>query len=383
MEFALSREEEAFRQEVRDFVDKEATPELIREAESGLGWGPCIWELVRKLGRKRWLGLSWPKEYGGMGLSPIYRFILLEELDYRGVLPEGTLVGATMAGPTIMLHGTEEQKREYLPRIARGEIEFALGYTEPQAGSDVASLELRAEEAEDCYVLSGQKLFNTRTHYSQYHWLGVRTDTHAPKHRGISLFIVDLKSPGITISPLWTLGGVRTNEVFYDNVVVPKKNLVGEKNRGFYYMLTALEFERVISVGAIRRVFEEVLKYVKDRPALKHNVLVRQKIAEIGTEIEAARLFIYRLAWLQTKRIVTSYEAAALKVFVSELHQRLASSAMDILGLHGQLQTKSKCVPLDGKIERLCRESLYYTFAGGSSEILRSTIATRGLGLPR
>jgi len=384
VDFALSREEEAFRQEVRDFLNKEVTPEVIREAQSGLGWGSHTWELIRKLGEKRWLCPSWPKEYGGLGLPAIYRFIIHEELDYSEALLGGTvLVGANMAGPTIVLYGTEEQKREYLPGIARGEIEFALGYTEPEAGSDLASLEIRAEEGEDHYILNGQKLFNTRCHYAQYHWLAARTDPQVLKHRGISLFIVDLKSPGITIRPLWTLSGVRTNEVFYDSVVVPKKNLVGEKNRGFYYMMTALEFERVLSVGGMRRAFEEFVNYVKERPDLKDDIFVRQKIAQIGTEIEVARLFVYRLAWLQTKRIVANYEAGALKLFASELWQKLANSAMEILGLGGQLQADSKWAPLNGRIERLCRESLFYTFAGGTSEVMRNIIATRGLGLPR
>ena len=383
MDFALYKEEEAFCQEVQNFLNKEVTSEVIGEAESGLGWGPHTWEFIRKLGGKGWLCPSWPKEYGGLGLPPIYRFIIHEELDYYRALPEATMVGAGMAGPTIILYGSEEQKEQYLPRIARGEIEFALGYTEPEAGSDLANLQIRAEEANDHYILNGQKLFNTRCHYAQYHWLGARTDSHVPKHRGISLFIVDLKSPGITIRPLWTLGGVRTNEVFYDNVLVPKKNLVGEKNRGFYYILTALEFERVLSVGGLRRAFEELVKYVREKPPLNDDTLIRQKIAEIGIEIEVAKLFVYRLAWLQSKRIVANYEAAGLKLFVSELWQRLANSAMEILGLHGQLQRNSEWAPLNGKMERLCRESLFYTFAGGSSEIMRNIIATRGLGLPR
>ncbi len=383
MDFALYKEEEAFCQEVQNFLNKEVTSEVIGEAESGLGWGPYTWEFISKLGRKGWLCPSWPKEYGGLGLPPIYRFIIHEELDYYRALPEATMVGAGMAGPTIILYGSEEQKEQYLPRIARGEIEFALGYTEPEAGSDLANLQIRAEEANDHYILNGQKLFNTRCHYAQYHWLGARTDSHVPKHRGISLFIVDLKSPGITIRPLWTLGGVRTNEVFYDNVLVPKENLVGEKNRGFYYILTALEFERVLSVGGLRRAFEELVKYVRERPALTNDQLTQQKIAQIGIEIEVAKLFVYRLAWLQSKRIVANYEAAGLKLFVSELWQRLANSAMEILGLHGQLQRNSEWAPLNGKMERLCRESLFYTFAGGSSEIMRNIIATRGLGLPR
>ena len=384
MDFGFSKEEETFRQQVRGFLNKEVTPQLLEETESGLGWGPHTWEFIRKLGAKGWLTPTWPKEYGGLALPPIYRFIIHEELNYFGALPsEALVVGAGVAGPTIIMYGSEEQKKEYLPRIARGEIEFALGYTEPEAGSDLASLQIRAEEKEDHYLLNGQKVYNTRCHFAQYHWLAVRTDPNVPKHRGISLFIVDLNSPGITVSPLWTVEGMRTNEVFYDNVVVPKQNLVGEKNRGFFYTVTALEFERVLSVGGLNKTLEVLVDYVKKVPSLRDNSLVRQKISQIAIDIEVARLFAYRLAWLQTKRVVASYEAAASKLFTSELSQRMASAGMDILGLRGLLQRNVNGAPLDGKIEHLCRETLLNTIAGGTSEVMRNIIATRGLELPR
>ncbi len=384
MDFGFSKEEEAFRQQVRDFLNNEVTPQLLEETESGLGWGPHTWEFIRKLGAKGWLTPTWPKEYGGLALPPIYRFIIHEELNYFGALPsEALVVGAGVAGPTIMLVGSEEQRKEYLPRIARGEIEFALGYTEPEAGSDLASLQIRADEKEDHYLLNGQKVYNTRCHFAQYHWLAVRTDPNAPKHRGISLFIVDLNSPGITVSPLWTVEGMRTNEVFYDNVVVPKQNLVGEKNKGFLYTVTALEFERVLSVGGLNKTLEVLVDYVKKVPSLRDNSLVRQKISQIAIDIEVARLFAYRLAWLQTKRVVASYEAAASKLFTSELSQRMASAGMDILGLRGLLQRNVNGAPLDGKIEHLCRETLLNTIAGGTSEVMRNIIAARGLELPR
>ena len=384
MDFGFSKEEEAFRQVVRDFLKKEVTPEIIKEGESGIGWGPHTWGLVRKLGARGWLTPTWPKEYGGLGLPSIYRFIIHEELDYAEALPhEALTVGAGVAGPTIMLYGSEEQKRDYLPRIARGEIEFALGYTEPQAGSDLASLQIKAEERGDHYVFNGQKVFNTRCHFSQYHWIAARTDPNVVKHRGISLFIVDLSSPGITLRPLWGIDGTRTNEVFYDNVIVPKKNLVGEKNRGFYYTVTALEFERVLSVGRVKKIFEELVDYVNKTPSLRENDLVRQKIAQIATEIEVAKLFVYRLAWLQAKRTVANYEAAASKLFSSELSQRMAATGMEIMGLLGLLQGDSKRAPMHGKMEYLVRETLLNTIAGGTSEVMRNIIATRGLDLPR
>jgi len=384
MDFGFSKEEEAFRKGVRDFLRKEVTPEVREEADSGIGWGPHIWELVRKLGARGLLTPTWPKEYGGLGLPSVYRFIVHEELDYAEALPhEALTVGAGVAGPTIMLYGSAEQKSTYLPRIARGEIEFALGYTEPEAGSDLASLQLRAEERGDHFIFNGQKVFNTRCHFAQYHWIAARTDVNVPKHRGISLFIVDLSSPGITLRPLWGIDGTRTNEVFYDNVAVPKENLVGEKNRGFYYTVTALEFERVLSVGRLSRTFEELVLYVNQSTRLRSDRLVRQKVAQLATEIEVAKLYVYRLAWLQTKRTVANYEAAASKLFSSELSQRMAATGVEIMGLLGLLQKESGKAPLQGKFEYLVRETLLNTIAGGTSEVMRNIIATRGLDLPR
>ncbi len=384
MDFSFSKQEDDFRREIRDFLKKEVNQQLLEEGESGAGWGARTWEFIRKLGDRGWLTPTWPKEYGGLGLPPVYRFIMHEELNYFRALPsEALVVGAGVAGPTIMIYGSEQQKQKYLLRIAKGEIEFALGYTEPQAGSDLASLQMRADEKDDCYVINGQKVYNTRCHYAQYHWVAVRTDPNVAKHRGISLFIVDLSSPGITIRPLWTVEGMRTNEVFYDNVVVPKENLVGEKNRGFLYTVTALEFERVLTVGGLKKALEDLTDYVKNTPSLAQNGMFRQKIAQIATEIEIARLFSYRLAWLQTKRVVANYEASASKLFTSELSQRLARAGMDILGLRGLLQSHVDAAPLDGRIEYLCRETLLNTIAGGTSEVMRNIIATRGLGLPR
>jgi alkylation response protein AidB-like acyl-CoA dehydrogenase len=384
MDFGFSKEEEAFRREVREFLRREVTPEVREEADSGIGWGPHIWELVRKLGARGLLTPTWPKEYGGLGLPSLYRFIVHEELDYAEALPhEALTVGAGVAGPTIMLYGSAEQKKQYLPRIARGEIEFALGYTEPEAGSDLASLQLRADEQSDHFVFNGQKVFNTRCHFAQYHWIAARTDVNLPKHRGVSLFIVDLSSPGITLRPLWGIDGTRTNEVFYDNVAVPKGNLVGEKNRGFYYTVTALEFERVLSVGRLSRTFEELVLYVNQSAALRSDRLVRQKVAQLATEIEVAKLFVYRLAWLQTRRTVANYEAAASKLFSSELSQRMAATGVEIMGLLGLLQKESGKAPIEGKFEYLVRETLLNTIAGGTSEVMRNIIATRGLNLPR
>ncbi len=384
MEFGFSKEEEAFRQEVRAFLAQVATPEVVAEADSGQGWGPHTWKFVQALGSRRWLTPTWPKEYGGLGLPPVYRFIIHEEIDFTGALkPEALIVGANIAGPTIIAYGSDKQKKEFLPRIASGEIEFAIGYTEPQAGSDLGSLQMRAEDKGDHFIFNGQKVFNTRCHFAQYHWIVARTDPAAPKHRGISLFIVDMKTPGITVRPLYGLDGIRTNEVYYDNVVVPRECLVGEQNKGFGYTMSALEFERVLTVGTLTRNFQHLVNYVKSQPSLRQDSLVRQKIGEIAAEIEIARLYSYRMACMQTRRVAATYEASASKLFTSELSQRVAGWGMEILGLSGQLQHGSKGAPMDGVIEHLSRETLLNTIAGGTSEVMRNTIATRGLELPR
>lgn len=387
MEFGFSEDEESFRQEISAFLRREVTEQVVKERESGMVPGSYTWDVVRKLGARRWLVPHWPKEYGGLGASPMCRLIVQEEMDYHGDWPNEGLPGVGVAGPIIMLYGSEEQKKEYLPQIARGDIEFAVGYTEPQAGSDLSALAIRAVEEGDEYIINGQKVFNTHCHYADYHWLAARTDPNVPKHRGISLFIVDLKSPGITIRPIWTLAGWRTNEVFYDNVRVPKRNLVGEKNRGFYYLTTALDLERTWPVGSLQRSLEGLVEYAREKrrdgKPLAEDPLVRYKLAEIAMEVEVARVLSYRVAWMQAKGAIPNYEAAMLKLFATEVRQRLANAGMQILGLFGQLQSGCKWAELQGRVDHLYRDAVRDTILAGTSEVMRNIIAIRGLGLPR
>jgi len=318
----------------------------------------------------------------------MYEFILVTELARRGAhVPND--IARLMGGPTILRHGSEELKEEFLPRIARGEIEFALGYTEPQAGSDLASLEMRAVEDGDDYVMNGQKMFNTECHYADYHWLAARTDPDAPKHRGISLFVVDMNSPGITIRPLWTMSGERTNEVFYDNVRVPKRRMVGEKNRGFYYIITALNHERltVYTIERLYPILNGLIQYAKET---KHNgkplaedPMVRRKLAQMAIDFEVGRMIEYQAYYMICEGRELDYQSGIAKVFSSELQQRLMNVGTQILGQYGQLQEDSKWAPLKGKIEREYRASYLTTLGGGSSEIIRNIIAQRGLDLPR
>ena len=380
MDFEFSHEEEEFRREVEHFFKKEEIVGRAREEwESGEGYGPFCWELLRKLGAKGWLCPTWPREYSGLEVSYIYQYIIMDELlRHTGIWT----IAPTMVGPVILRHGSEQQRKEYLPLIARGETEFALGYTEPQAGSDLASLEMRAEDKGDYFLVNGQKMFNTRVHYAQYHWLAARTEVTAAKHRGISLFIVDLKTPGITIRPIWTVGGFRTNEVFYGDVKVAKESLVGEKNRGFYYILEALDYERVTTTSRLKIDFEELVSHLKQKGEGK-NLLIQQRLTELAIDIEIADLFALRVVWMLSQNKIPNYEAAMLKALVSETEQRLVNTGMQILGVYGQLKKGSKWAPLGGKFEWRYRDSLESLVTRGTSEIMRNIMAQRGLGLPR
>jgi alkylation response protein AidB-like acyl-CoA dehydrogenase len=389
MDFELNEEQRRFKQQVSACLDKEVTQEVTEESNGGQGWGPHSWALMRKLGSKGWLAPTFPVEYGGLGLSRTYRYIVQQELDYRNALAflKGVgLVGVDMAGPVILRHGSDELKREFLPRIAKGEIDFALGYTEPDAGSDLSRISIRAVEDEADFVITGQKTFNTHSHFAQYHWLAARTGPDAPSHKGISMFIVDLKTPGITLNPLWEISDTRTNEVFYDEVRVPKKYLVGEKDMGWYYMAEALDLERMVVIGAAERTFEQLVTYarntLKNGTPLSKVPSVRQKLVDLAIEINVARNLIRYVVWLQDKR-VPGEETSILKLFVCELYQKIARAGLEILGPYGQLRKNSKYAVLEGAMEHFFRATYVVTIGGGTSEIMRNIIAIRGLGLPR
>ncbi|MFQ5987763.1 MAG: acyl-CoA dehydrogenase family protein [Dehalococcoidia bacterium] len=395
MDFRFSAEEEAFRREVREFLDREI-PERWRELGYGL-WEETdeSWAITkawnRKLGEKGWLAPSWPKEYGGQARSLIEQLILDEEMAYHGT-PTGieTVMTIGWVCPTIMIFGTEEQKRDYLPQAAKGDIVFCLGYSEPGAGSDLAGLQTRAVEDGDVYVINGQKIFTSVAHRADYCWLAARTDPDAPKHKGISIFVVDMKTPGITVRPLINMLGFHSfNEIFFDDVRIPNENLVGEKDRGWYQLAVALDFERsgVGMPAGARRTLEELVEYCKETQCngepLAKDPVIRHKLSERAVEIEVNRLICYRITWMQSKGIIANYEASMGKLFSSELLHRLANTGMQILGLHGQLDRGSKWAPLRGKIARAYLSSHSIGIGGGTSEIQRNIIAMRGLGLPR
>ncbi|HXX59452.1 MAG TPA: acyl-CoA dehydrogenase family protein [Dehalococcoidales bacterium] len=380
MDFNFTPDEEKFRQELRTFLQNEHTTEgAKKEWDSGVGFGPNFWELIRKLGARGWLTPTWPKKYGGLELSNIYKYIAADELNNYTHMYH--LIGAVMAGPIILNKGTEAQKEKYLPRIARGEIEFSLGYTEPEAGSDLANLSIRAEDKGDYFIISGQKMFNSRAHFANYHWLGARTQDIQPKHKGISLIIVDLKTPGITIEPIWTIaGGFRTNMIYYDQVKVPKENMVGEKNKGFYYIMEALDHERMYFIGDLKSNLDHMINHVKSTGKASEDTA--QKLAELSVEMEILRLFALRVPWMIDEEMVPAYQAAMLKVFFAETEQHVANTSLNLLGKFGMLTEESKLAPMSGEFEHLYMHSLENLITRGSPEIMRNIIALRGLGLP-
>ncbi|MEE9286161.1 MAG: acyl-CoA dehydrogenase family protein [Dehalococcoidia bacterium] len=388
MDYRLDEGQVAFLAEVRRFLDEELSRDVVREVAGSERMGPHAKAFLRKMAGRGWLSLHWPEEWGGLGRSPIDRFLLSEELAYRGAPGAATSnTGGRIVAPVLIMFGTPEQKARFLPPIARGEIDFALGYTEPDAGSDLASLQMRAELDGDHYVVSGHKLFNTGCHFAEYHWLAVRTDPEAPKHRGISLLIVDLKSPGITIEPIWTMAGERTNAVYYDRVRVPRENLIGEPNQGFYLLAKALEFERMFVTGDLRRYFDRLLGYLREPEGAARRAatdpLVRQRIAQLAIELHVCRQLSNRVAWQLSQGDSSGREASTVKLFKTELAQRMAQTGLALMGLYGQLQRGTPRAPLNGRAEGFYRQSVGSTITGGTSEIQRNVIATRGLGLPR
>lgn len=392
MDFKFSEDEERFAEEVRDFLKRELTSEFIGELEARpfeeRDYSP---EFTRKLAEKGWIGVGWPKEYGGQGHSYIKQFIFARELLYCRAPIEANVIGMNIVGPSLINFGSEEHKKEYLPKILNSEIVFCIGYTEPNAGSDVASMETRAEEDGDYYVINGQKALVSIAHHADFCWLGARTDPTAPKkHRGISLFIVDMKTPGVSVKPVWTMANMRVNDIFLDGVRVPKSALVGEKNRGFYHIATALDHERVFMAALVathRRILDQLIGYAKETRRNGHPVskepLVRHKLAELAIEVKVGEVLAYRLVWMLSKGAVPFHEASIAKVFTSELEQRLTNTGMQIMGLFGQLREDSKWAQLKGRMEYMYRFSILGTIGGGTNEIQRSIIALMGLGLPR
>ena len=392
MDLRFTKEEEKFRQEVIAFIEREVPPEM-RVDYDALDFTQEQFEfaglLDRKLVERGWLCMHWPEEYGGQGASVTKQVLFNEEMAFRGVPSRGHM-GINIVGPAIMLYGSHEQKKKFLPAITQAEYEWCQGFSEPNSGSDLASLKTTAKEEGDGYIVNGQKIWSSRAHHAGYCWLLARTDAEAPKHKGLSTFAVDMKTPGVTIRPIVTiLGSTHFCELFFDKVRIPKEALVGEKNRGWYQAMGTLSFERsgINRVGSVRRALCDLIEYVKthkrDGVVLSRDPLVRREIAELATEVEVARLLCYRVAWLQSKGQVPSYESSMARAFGHELSQKVARVGMKILGLESQFMPGDQQAAIEGNVGRSFLSTICNSIRSGTSEIQRNIIAQRGLGLPR
>ncbi|MEC9366045.1 MAG: acyl-CoA dehydrogenase family protein [Chloroflexota bacterium] len=387
MNFEFSDEEVSFRKELQSWL-KDELKDRPQDTDSDGEWAFGL-EMRKKLADKGWLTMAWPEEYGGQGVSHMMQVVFAEEMSYHRA-PGRDVFGTRMMAPTLMIHGTEEQKKEFLPPVSKGEVQWCQGYSEPESGSDLASLQTRAVEDGDDFIINGTKIWTSSAHRADHIMVLTRTDPDAPKHRGISFLLCDMNTPGLTVNPIINMAGDHGfNMVTFDNVRVPKKNLVGEQNRGWYVGATLLDFERSgvdYSAGG-RRVLEELTDYAKNNnqngSLISDNPIMRNRLSNLAIEVEVSRLISYNIAWMQGEGLVPNKESSMGKVVGTELQQHLSETGMQMLGLHGQLEPGSKYAPLEGRIEHMHLTNVSETIQAGTSEIQRNIIATRGLGLPR
>ena len=390
MHIEFTPEQMALRLEIRGYYRDLFTPELRRafdEEREDMG-GPIYRELVGKMGKDGWLGIGWPTEYGGQGRTAIEQFIFWDET-YRARAPLA-IIPVNTIGPALMHHGSEEQKAEFLPPILRGELFFAVGYTEPGAGTDLASLQTRAVREGDEYVINGQKIFTTHAHDCEYIWLAARTDPDAPKHKGISILLVPTDAPGFSCTPILTLGGERTNATYFENVRVPASNLVGPENGGWTLITSQLNHERITlaTPGFADSLLEEVWRWAGKTPAPDGGSMLEQgwvqlNLARVYAKLEALKVLNWRSAWSITMGIPNMAEASALKVMGTEFFVECYDLLLEIVGAAGLLKRVEPGALFGGRIENAYRSATTLTFGGGVNEVQRDIIAMAGLGLPR
>ena len=398
MDFRFTDKELAWRDEVEEFIKRELPP---RWAEDSLSWPggygiisifeehlkDACRDLWRKLGKKGWLSMGWPG-WPGEKYTHTKRAIYGDIMSYYGA-PAGNIATGIGAG-TIIMFGSEQMKKEWLPKIADGELSFWLAYSEPNAGSDLASLQTSAVEDGDDLVINGSKIWGSGAHVSDCAWMVVRTDPRATKkYQGITMLIVPNDAPGIEIRPLINICGIHSfNEVFFDNVRVSKKNIVGEMHQGWYYLMVALGFERLaVPLGGFRRTLEQLVRYTKETmrngKPLSKDPLVRSRLADIATKIEIVGKFYWQIAWKGDRGIDSETDASIAKLVSTEISKDLAFAAMDIMSPYGQLATDSKWAPLAGRVQLGYLDCISALVGAGTNEIQRNIIAQRGLGLPR
>ncbi|OBF20826.1 acyl-CoA dehydrogenase [Mycobacterium kubicae] len=385
MHLEYTPEQERLRAEMRATLAQVMTPERTAAIGDQIEGGPAVRECVRALAAANLLGVGWPKEFGGRGFSAIEQFIFAEEA--RRANAPVPLVTLNTVGPTLMQCGSEEQKRQFLPAILDGSVEFAIGYSEPGAGSDLASLRTTAVRDGDGYLINGQKMFTSGAAYADYIWLAARTDPNAKKHKGISIFIVPTTSPGFSWQPLHTMPGISTFYTFYDNVRVPASALVGEENQGWQLITTQLNFERAAlgNLGALEPLFEKTVQWAatteRDGGRVIDQPWVQLALARVEAQVAAYKLINLRVNAAMTKGVLNMGEASAAKVFGTELTQQVARELLEVLDGNGI--RRGADAPLRGALETAYRQAVINTFGGGANEIQRDIIAMAGLLMPR
>jgi len=388
LDFEFSEDEIRFGLEVERFLAERARPDVMDANPEQLSQTvdtPAKRAFMRELAERGWLGMSWPKAYGGQERSGVYDFLLTEALSRWGAPQPGKSVG--IVGKTLIRHGNERLKSYFLPRIIRGEIEFAIGYSEPQAGSDAAAMKLRATQVAGGWKLDGKKTWTTSAHFADWYWVGARTSTES-KHGGITLFLVPMDHPGLTIHPTYTIGDERTNEVFFDDVFVEDDFVVGEVGRGWTYICEALDLERfaMMPVGPLEMKVEALRSWAAtsqlDDEPIREDAQVRRTVAQALTQLEVARMLQRRVISEALKDRVPTIESSQYKLYMNELGQRVANWALDAMGPAAQLKPGEAGAPVGGRFERSYRYTVVDTIGGGTSEIQKNIIARRGLGLP-
>ena len=387
MYLTYTDEQRALRDELRDYFVRLMTPERVEGLSKGELDGPAYKEVVRQLGADGWLGLSWPKDYGGQGRDLLDQYIFFDE-SQRANVPVPFLTTNTV-GPTIMAFGTQEQKDFFLPRIVRGDLHFSIGYSEPGAGTDLASLKTTAVRDGDHYVINGQKMWTSLIQHADYIWLACRTDPDAKRHKGLSIIIVPTDAPGFSYTPVRTIGGGYTSATYYDNVRVPVGNVVLGENEGWRLITSQLNHERVAlsSAGMVERKINDVRRWAQDTKLADGRRVTDQEWVQVSfgrlhARLEFLKLLNWKVAWSVTEGTLNPADASAVKVFGSEFYIEAYRALMEILGQASTLTKDSAGALLGADLERAMRNTLVLTFGGGTNEIQRDIIGYVGLGLP-
>ena len=382
-----------FRNEIRGFIAAHLPADWAARGsdEDGAYGARAIAQTMtfqQALAERQWLTMAWPTEYGGLGASFWQQLVMNEEMAYHRAPGAGVNMGVMWVGPALLLYGTDEQKAQHVRGISQAETWWCTLYSEPGAGSDLAAMQTRAVADGDHYVINGQKIWTSGAHSADWGWLAARTDPDAPKHKGLTMFMVDMRSPGITVRPLVNMAdGHSFNEVFFEDVRVPKTSVVGEVDRGWYHMAVALDFERsgIRGFAGGRRIVEEYADYARAHPeTLRRRPSLRYQLADRALEVQVGTHLAYRITDMQTRCVVANHEASVSKLFASELAQRIQATGLAMLGPYGVFSDPdSPWTALRGRIARGYVHAVSSTIAAGTSEIQRGIIATRGLGLPR